>query len=808
MQASQPTSDITASASLQAYIRNSGGRDEMLDAQGRVKPVWSEFISHVCSLSDEDLTKRFARGEQYLRDAGVLYRQYDETVSSERQWPLSHIPVILEEAEWAQISAGLIQRADLLEMVVRDLYGDNQLVASGQLPATLLSQNPAWLRPLVGVKNAAKHYLNLLSFEIGRGPDNKWWVISDLVEAPSTAGFALENRVAMTRVFPNHFAGANIYRLAGFFQAFQKTLFDMRGKTVGEIAILSPGQMNQNYAEHAYVARYLGLLLVEGEDLIVQNGRALVRTVAGLKPVSLLWNRLPGSLCDPMELDPDSLLGTPGLLDALRNQNLKMVNALGSGVLETRALMAFLPKIARKMMGEPLIMPNIATWWCGQQSERDYVIAHRNQMMIGSAFSTIPLMASPDSTSTAPQLDAAGLDGLPTLLQQSGHQLVGQEAVTLSTTPTYENGALVARPLSLRIFLARAGNGWQVMPGGYARVSAGNDAKAFAMQHGGKVADVWVVSDQPVQKPSLLPASAETALRQATNRALPSRAADNLFWLGRYVERAELGMRLFRAYFARINDGASHDAPLSRFLREKLMEDTAPTLTATVPTATAMAARFGAPLSDALRAASKIGDRFSPDGMMALRGLVGMSNSFHERALTAEELPREISILLRQIAGFAGLVHENMYHSDGWRFLSLGMSLERASSMSRVLSHLTATDAPDGALDLALEIGDSVVAHRSRFSIFADQASVLDLLGLDDRNPRAIRYHITRARRQIAELPGHAESHRLTRVARQVLLLETQLATSDVASLTPQVLRKIDHDLWALADTLTATHLV
>jgi uncharacterized circularly permuted ATP-grasp superfamily protein/uncharacterized alpha-E superfamily protein len=780
-----------------AYAKASNGRDEMLDAAGRVKPVWSEFISHICGLSSDDLTKRFARGDQYLRDAGVLYRQYDETVSTEREWPLSHIPVILTETEWAEIAAGLIQRADLLEYVVRDLYGDNQLVASGQLPATLLSQNPAWLRPLVGIKPVAKHCLNLLSFEIGRGPDNKWWVISDLVEAPSTAGFALENRVAMTRTFPNHFAEANIHRLAGFFQEFQKTLFSMRGKTDGEIAILSPGQMNQNYAEHAYIARYLGLLLVEGEDLIVQNGRALVRTVAGPKPVTLLWNRLPGALCDPLELDPSSLLGTPGLLDALRNQSLRMVNMLGSGVLETRALMAFFPKIAQEVLGEKLAMPNIATWWCGQQSERDYVIANRERMMIGSAFSTIPLMASPDSTSTA--LDAAALDGLPALLQNSGHQLVGQEAVTLSTTPTYENGTLVARPLSLRIFLARTSNGWQVMPGGYARVSAGNDAKAFAMQRGGKVADVWIVSDQPVQKPSLLPIDTAQALRQAANRALPSRAADNLFWLGRYVERAELGMRLFRAYFARINDGASHDALLPRYLREVLMENAAPN---------AMAARFGEPLNHALRAASKIGDRFSPDGMMTLRGLVAQSNSFNDRAIAPDELPREVSALLRQIAGFAGLVHENMYNSDGWRFLSLGISLERASSMSKTLAQLTAPDAPDGALDLALEIGDSVVAHRARFSIFAGHASVLDLLGLDDQNPRAIRYHISRARRQIAELPVQSQSHRLSRVARQVLLLETQLATAHIVDLTPEVLSQMNYDIWAVADTLTATHLV
>ena len=802
MQAHQPKSLMNdPPALLQSYAQKAGGRDEMLDADGHVKPVWAEFIKHLCSFSPEELSKRFARGDQYLRDAGVLYRQYDEAVSTEREWPLSHIPVIMDETEWESISAGLIQRADLLETLVADLYGSNELVASGHLPATLLSQNPAWLRPMVGVKPAAKNYLNMLSFEIGRGPDNKWWVISDLIEAPSTAGFALENRVAMTKVFPNHFAGANIHRLAGFFQAFQKTIFAMRGKSDGEFAILSPGPMNQNYAEHAYIARYLGLLLVEGEDLMVQNARVHVRTVAGPKPLSLLWNRLPGALCDPLELDPRSLLGTPGLVDALRGQNLKMVNALGSGVLETRALMAFLPKIARKITGKDMAMPNIATWWCGQQSEREHVIANRNRMMIGSAFSTLPLMSSLESTFLATPVEGSGLDRLAPLLQRSGPELVGQEAVTLSTTPTIENGKLVARPLSLRVFLARTAHGWQVMPGGYARVSAGNDAKAFAMQRGGKVADVWIVSKNTVQKPSLIASDAASALRRASNRALPSRAADNLFWLGRYVERAEFALRLFRAYSARLNDGGAHDSALLRHLRLGVMDEV-------VPTVPAMTAHFAAPLNEALMAASKVGDRFSTDGMMALRSLVAMSKSFNQSPPSAEELPRDISTLLRQIAGFSGLVHENMYNSDGWRFLSLGMSLERAGAMSRVLACLTADDAPDGALDLALEIGDSVIVHRSRFSIFADQASVRDLLGLDDQNPRAIRYHISRARRQIAELPGHAEGHRLTNIARKVLLLETQLSTATVAALTPEVLKTIDRDIWLLSDDLTATHLV
>ena len=802
MQAAQPTSSPSARADLLAsYRRQKGVSDEMFDAQGVLKPVWSTFIDHISKLGPENLSSRFARGDQYLRDAGILYRQYDETLSSEREWPLSHIPVILEEDEWAQISAGLIERADLLEYVLRDVYGDNQLVSSGQLPATLLSQNPAWLRPMVGVKPANDYFLNSISFEIGRGPDGKWWVISDVVEAPSTVGFAIENRMAMTRVFPNFFAHANVHRLAGFFQTFQQNLFDMKGKADGEIALMSPGPMNQNYAEHAYIARYLGLLLVEGEDLIVLNGRVMVRTVAGPKPISLLWNRVTGAMSDPLELDPTSMLGTPGLLDALRRQSLKTLNAVGAGVLETRALMAFLPKIARAHLGHKLMMPNIATWWCGHDAERKHVLEHRDRMMVGSAFSTVPLVADPATNVFTSAFNATHADALADMLRTSGRELVGQEAITLSTTPVCEDGKLVARPMCIRIFMGRTRHGWKVMPGGYARVSAGADAKAFAMQRGGRVADVWVVSPKPVQQPSLLTSERDVAQRDLSSSTLPSRAADNLFWLGRYVERSELNMRLVRAYYARIVDGAAHDTPLLCYMRKGLMGHVDDDIGA-------MSRLYADPLLYGLHAASRINDRFSTDGMMALRALVDQTRILDGKSLTSDDIPREVSVLLRGITGFSGLVHENMYRSDGWRFLSLGLSLERAANMCNLLAILTKADAPEGALDLALEIGDSVITHRARYAIVAQANSVIDLLGPDDRNPRAIRYHITRAREHIAELPGHASGHNLTDAARQSLILETQLATTRPEDFTPAVFRQIQKDIWRLSDALNDKHLV
>jgi len=792
--------DLLARYSAQV-AKGAAHSDEMLNPDGTVKPVWEPFFAHLSGLTPDELSLRFARGDQYLRDAGVLYRQYDESLSSEREWPLSHIPVILGEGEWQEISAGLVERADLLEYVLQDFYGENTLVASGQLPATLLSQNPAWLLPMVGQGRSDDHLLNTLSFEIGRGPDGKWWVISDMIEAPSTAGFAIENRIAMSRVFPNFFKSANIHRLAGFFQDFRHTLVALKAQVDGEIALLSPGPLNQNYAEHAYMARYLGLLLVEGEDLIVQKGKAMVRTVAGPKPISLLWNRLPSAMFDPLELDPTSMLGTPGLVQAVRDGSLKTVNMVGAGVMETRALMAFLPKIARARLGRGLAMSNIATWWCGQDTQRAQVIANGDRMMVGNAFSTTPLMADPTTIS----LDGGGgsprEERLAEVLKSAGRNLVGQEAVTLSTTPVYENGALVARPMCIRISLGRTKGGWAVMPGGYARISAGDDAKALAMQRGGKVADVWVTSSKPVQTPSLLSQSTKVFKRSSTHEILPSRAADNLFWVGRYVERSEQNMRLFRAYYARISDGAVHDDPLTTYLRAELMDNVQPDVRK-------IAQRFAEPLGLGLQSASRISDRFSPDGMMALRALVKHVHELDRRTVAMVDIPAEISTLLRQVTGFAGLVHENMYRSDGWRFLSLGVSLERAANMCAVLAACVRDDAPTGALDLALEIGDSVVSHRSRFQVSANTVSVVDLLGLDPMNPRSVRYHISRAKDHIAHLPRQSSGHLLTEVARQVLMAETKLATSRVLEVTPAYLVQMRREILDISDALNDHHLV
>lgn len=785
---------------LQNYRPQPGVADEMFDAEGQIRPVWRDFVAHLSRLDADGISNRFNRGEQYLRDAGVYYRKYGAEAATERDWPLSHIPVLLSEDDWTQIASGLIARADLLEQVVADLYGENRLLAEGYLPAELIAQNPSWLRPMVGVKPASGHFLHFIAFEVGRAPSGQWWVLGDRTDAPSGAGFALENRIATSRIFPNFYAQANVHRLAGFFQAFREGFVAQRRDRDEPLALLTPGQMNDVYFEHAYLARYLGMLLVEGEDLTVDEGRLKVRSVEGLRPISVLWRRLDAEFCDPLELNEASTLGSPGLVDVVRRGAVSTFNAVGAGVLETRAMLAFLPRISEYLTGAPLALPNIATWWCGQESERAHVLANRDRMMISSAFATQLPYDDEGGTSSPEQYRSEAPAQVARLLEEKGRDLVGQEIVTLSTTPVWKDGQLSPRPMSLRVFLARTPTGWRVMPGGYARVASRNDASAIAMQAGGAVSDVWVVANGPVPKPTLISAPAGTPGGFSMTGSLPSRAADNLYWLGRYVERAEGAMRAYRAYFGLISAGVEANGELPRFIiAEILKSDT------TDPVALAQA--FHQPLEAAVNCATRIRDRLSVDGMLALKDLLKTSRRISSARLAVEEAAPQVGILLRKLTGFSGLVHENMYRSVGWRFMSAGMSVERASAMCSILSLVMDEDAPEGAFDLALELGDSTMAHRGRFLKPASEETLLRILALDGDNPRSVSYHLDRLKGHIDALPRTRSEAGLSPVARVALQLHTDLAVQTPDSLTPGQLLQLRQKIWTLSDLISETYM-
>lgn len=788
-----------ALASLLAeYAPQPGVADELFDASGGMRPVWAPFIDELARQSPEDMAVHFAHGEQYLRDAGVFYRQYSAEAQQERDWPLSHIPVILREDEWTGICDGLEQRAELLERVVADLYGPAQLVRDGHLPTDLVARNPEWHRALVGTAPASGHFLHFLAFEIGRSPDGSWLVLGDRAQAPSGAGFALENRMATARVFPEPFPRANVRRLAGFFRDFRNAMEALPGAGGRRTAILTPGPGNDTYFEHAYIARHLGLALLEGEDLIVQNGAVQVRTVSGPQPVGVLWRRLDAAYADPLELDESSHIGTPGLVDAIRQSNVNMVNALGAGILETRVFMAFLPKLADVLLGEPLKLPNIATWWCGQPSERDYVKANAETMLIGDALTCALPFDIGDGSALGGTFRPPRGQTLAEWIDARAGGLVGQEAATLSTTPTWVEGRLLPRPMSIRVFAARTPNGWTFLPGGYARIGRTGDVTALAMQQGGSVADVWVMGDSPAQVETLYDTGGH---RREDTSFLPSRAADNLYWLGRYVERTEGAIRLLRAYHLRLTEaGGAGDERLAQIV--ELL--TALDLDVTAPIRTALAPSLNA----ARTCAGKVRDRFSVDGWATLADLTSSLEKLPETQRAGDNSARALGVLLRKIAGFKGLVHENMQRTSGWRFLTFGYANERAEGAAAVLTAFTGDDRGRGLFDAALEYSDSKITHQRRYRIDPTRATVTDLLALDAKNPRSIRFQVT-AMRQIAEdLPLARVEGRVSPVLSALLPLETELVVADPADISNERLLDIRRRLSDISHRLSASYLV
>ena len=757
--------------------------DEMLGADGRIRPLWIPLAQHLAKLTPTEAELRRAKAEQYLRDSGVFYRQYSTQGSAERPWPLSPVPVILGQEEWDRLTPALIQRADLLEALMADLYGPNQLVAEGLLPAQFIAANPEWLRPMVGIRPKSGHFLDFIAFDIGRGEDGTWRVLADRTQAPSGAGYALENRVATMRAFSDLPQISNLQRLAGFFRDLRDDLLAESSGSEAHAVILSPGPMNETYFEHSYIARYLGITLVQGEDLTILHGRPHVRTVAGPQPTEIIWRRLDSTFADPVELDPHSQIGTPGLVSALRQGGVRMINTLGSGVLEARAFMAFLPRLAQRLLGEPLLLPNIETLWLGEESACQKLLSAPEGHFLAKALSKgTPFDTEEDLGAAQAQ------ENLAALLAAKGSGLIAQRRPELSTTPAYLDQRLVARPMALRVFLARIAGKWQLMPGGFARISDSSDPRQISMQRGGLTADLWVISPERTEDLTNFPPILGPYRKQNAG-TLPARSADNLFWLGRYIERIEASVRLLRACNIRLAEGSY---PLLQAV-QPLLDFNGINLDRGIPQGLLDT------LAMAITTAGRVRDRFSPDAWSALADINKTANRMAHSVTLGDDAARALSALLRKLAGISGLVHENMYRGHGWRFLTLARYHERAMGMAASLAMTADPAMPIGGLDLAVELGDSAITHRRRFAISTTRATVIDLLGLDADNPRSLLHQVNGLRDQIAHLP-HVEGSELSK---SILRLQVALATESSETLTSAALWDYRAKIARLSDLLT-----
>jgi uncharacterized circularly permuted ATP-grasp superfamily protein/uncharacterized alpha-E superfamily protein len=803
----------TAAKRLSGWLRNyrtfAGIPDELFDRLGAPREYWLRFLGDFAEYPEGEFESRFSLATRHIRDTGVSYRIYGE--ENERSWPLSPLPLILSQDEWSQIATGVEQRANLMEALLQDFYGDGNLVAEGALPAAALAGSPDFIRALRGVKPPGGRYLQTYAADLGRGPDGRWWVLDDRTQAPSGAGYALENRLVLSRAYPNLYNAMNVQRLATFFDELRKGLAAAADRDDPRICLLTPGPFSETYFEQAHLARYLGFLLVEGDDLVVRDGRVYVRTIAGLKRADVILRRVDADFIDPLELNSASQLGVPGLLDAIRSGGVSVLNMPGSGVLESKALQGFLPKLCRRLLGEELKMPNVATWWCGQPVERALVEANLHNMVIAPAFNRQGAEALFSKPRLLADLSPADQQAFLSRFNDRPGDFVGQEVVRLSTTPALRDGRLEPAPFVLRVYAAATPGGMRIMPGGFCRTSDRPDVRAISMDEGAHTADVWVLADKPVERVTLLASKEDVKVRRILGH-LPSRAADNLFWLGRYLERAEATLRLARSLCTSLMDSeaAIHSAGETLGRLQELLNDWGALSDEALGGQALDAARHALHDDDAKgsvihlvraarRTAASMRERLSADFWTLLLNLENSLAAGAHSVLSEADALQQVESALQILAALAGLAQENMNRVAGWRFLDMGRRIERGINTCRFARALAHDAATIDDLDLLLDLADSQITYRARYLVGLALRPVRDMVVLDPFNTRSLAFQVVTLKTHLPALPSLQQDGMLEEHARILLALAAEVETADAGQLTIDQMLDFEETLMRLS---------
>ncbi|EDP66058.1 hypothetical protein BAL199_23964 [alpha proteobacterium BAL199] len=791
---------------LSEYRTVNGIYDELVGVDGRNRAYWQAFIDGMQALPPDEVAQHSETALRLIRQHGVTYNVYGDPKGEQRPWELDTLPLVIPEHEWLLLERGLKQRATLMNAILADIYGPQTLIKDGVLPAALVYANPNFHLPCHGIVPPYETFLQIYAADLARAPDGRWWVFNDRTQAPSGAGYALENRVITAQCLSDLFRDGQVHRLAHFFQALRENLRALSGKDDPRIVLLTPGPLNETYFEHAFLARYLGYPLVEGPDLTVRDNRVYLKTVGGLQPVDVILRRVDTEWCDPLELRPDSTLGIAGLVEAARAGNVTIANALGSGLVECTALMGFLPGLCTHLLGEELILPHIATWWCGQESAREYVIANLDSMVVARTFRTPTLVSADAGQVLGSELSATEREALIARIRQRGYEYVGQEPITLSTAPAWNEGRLVARPMALRMYATALGDDYVVMPGGLTRISENNSTRAMSMQRGSGSKDTWVLSSAPVDSFSLLRHEEASPVLRRAGDDLPSRAADNMYWLGRYAERTENAMRLLRSLLTRLAEDSVQDANANLAVQKLLymlahpgdvyglMRRRGRTLSAARIEQRIQAYLFdpaepnGIPqlIHTVNRAAALTRDRLSLDAWRTLDQL--HQDALRQRPrvwLDIGDASAVLNDMLRTMSAFSGLGMENTTRTQGWRFLDMGRRIERATTMAGLLRGLLSTGDPErqGFLDRLLELADSFMTYRARYVSAPRLVQVLDLLLVDESNPRSVAFQLDALEQHAARLPRFNDALDRSPEQRQILSCQAAIRLANVRAL-------------------------
>ncbi|HYQ73047.1 MAG TPA: circularly permuted type 2 ATP-grasp protein [Gammaproteobacteria bacterium] len=790
-------------ATFPGYAPPSGAYDEMCSRKREVRPHWRYLIDSLASMGPEVLGQRQRDTVRMLRSDGATYNIYGTPDGLNRPWELDPVPLLVSSAEWADIETGLAQRAELLNLILSDLYGPRTLVRKRLLPAELIYGHPGYLRACVVTDQQPVPTLTLYAADLARGADGVMRVFNDRSQAPSGAGYALENRTVMSRLIPSLFRDSHPHRLAGFFRLMRTALAGLApdGRDNPRVVVLTPGPLNETYFEHLYLANYLDYTLIEGADLTVRDGRVWLKSVTGLEPVDVILRRVDDLFCDPLELRPDSLLGVAGLTEAVRRGRVALANPLGSGVLENPGLMAFLPRLAKHFLGQELRLPSVATWWCGQPMERDYVLANLHKLVLrhthrmAGGHSILGNLLSREELATWRER-----------IKAQPHHFVGQELQTPSATPTLNAGRLEPRPAVLRSFLVASQDTYVVMPGGLTRVGNTPDSRIVSSQAGAVSKDTWVLASEPE--------ATETTQTQAfhgfpeSRETLPGVAAENLFWSARYAERTESMIRLLRAIHQRRNENLQLADPVYQNTLEILLRSLTHTsvtypgfvgagsqarlqspgeeITDLVINVQRMGS-LGANLEAFLKAAYAVRNLVSTDTRRVINDIGDeMAGLSRIAGNDAQYLQDVLDRIITALMAIAGATSESMSRELGWHFLHLGRRIERALQLAALLRatlvYSTSAEIEALLLDSILSVTESQTLYRRRYRDRPQIDTMLDLLLLDDSNARSLSFQVNDIRRHLDALPGQG-SRPYKQEMRLVMESRTRLNLSDAATL-------------------------
>ncbi len=811
--------------------------DEMRAPDGTVRPHWQYLARALADLGQDELGERRNEARRLLRENGVTYNVYGDTAGGQRPWILDPIPLLISSEEWRRIESGLTQRAEVLNLLLRDIYGPRELIRRGLLPPELIYGHPGFLRPCYPLATQKPHALIFYAADLARGPDGKMWVLSDRTQAPSGAGYALENRTVMSQIFPSLFRDSHVHRLALFFQNMRASLASHapQGADDPRVVILTPGPFNETYFEHAYLANYLGYSLAQGHDLTMRDGRIWLRSLRRLEPVDVILRRVDDHYCDPLELLPDSRLGIPGLAESARRGHVTIANPLGVSLLENPALHAFLPGIAQHFLGQPLELPTVATWWCGQDRERRHVIANLDKMVVRMTHrrtEAMPIFGSLLSRDQRREVVRR--------IRAQPHLYVGQERISFSCAPTLVDDRMTARHAVLRSFLVARDDGYVVMPGGLTRVAASGDSFIVSNQAGGIAKDTWVIASEPEKQVSLL-RSIITEAAPTLRMSLPPGAAANLFWFARYAERAEHSMRLMRtvlaAYYSASGFEETHNQESLSALLQALTRATSTypgfvgtqksaqpiDISAELLSLIAMPQRHGSiayNLRAMLQAANGVLNLLSGDTLRLINdvsdGLIALEKTAHA---DLADLQEPLNRLIGNLAALSGLTMESILRGEAWLFLDIGRRIERGLLLITLLrGTLVSTQPPaveSALLAAVLRSCESLGAYRRGYNAPPQAIPALALLLLNENNPRALMFQLACLERHAAALPREPDTPQLTAEARSILEAATAVRLSELARLASadpetglrgaldQLLVRVEHLLRNTSDDLS-----